>query len=96
MSTKLNELTVTEFVELLENTKTRKPKSPYLTYEELSDYLQISKTKLERLKRSGRIPYNQVDGIIRFNRNLIDLWLSTDGNKTSFTARDKKKLEVLC
>ena len=95
MSTKLNELTVTEFTELLEKTQIGKD-NPYLTYEQLSDYLQISKTKLERLKRAGRIPYNQIDGIIRFNRNLIDLWLSTDGNKTSFTARDKKKLEVLC
>lgn len=94
MSTKLNELTVTEFVKLLEKTQIGKG-NPYLTYEQLSEYLQISKTKLERLKRSGRIPYNQVDGIIRFNRNLIDLWLSTDGNKTSFTSRDKKKLEVL-
>ena len=95
MSTKLNELTVIEFIKLLEKTLAGKNKSLYLTYEQLSDYLQISKTKLERLKRAGRIPYNQVDGIIRFNRNLIDLWLATDGTKTTFTSRDKKKLEVL-
>lgn len=82
-----------EIKSILENLQHRYKK--WLSVKELSKYLGLSKSKIRKLKSEERIPYQQIDGIIRFNTNMIDLWMAYSGSKLSFTKRDKSKLEIL-
>ena len=67
----------------------------WLSVKELSDYIGLSPSKIRQLVKEDRIPYNRIDGSYRFNTNKIDLWLQSNASKTSFTKRDRAKLEIL-
>jgi excisionase family DNA binding protein len=57
-------------------------------------FLQISESKLRRLIADGKVPYRKIDGsMIRLSKKELLLWYGT--GKTSFTKRDKSKLEIL-
>jgi len=93
---KITEMSKDELKQMIEDTvMNTQPERIFLTYDELAEYLQTSKSKLEKLKSEERIPYCQVDGMVRFNKNQIDLWLASSGSKLTFSKRDKAKLEVL-
>lgn len=49
-----------------------------MTIEDLSEYLQIPKTKVRHLmNQSNGIPYHDNHGFLRFNRKEIDQWMMT-------------------
>jgi len=47
-----------------------------MTIDDLAAYLQISKSSLYKLVQSGRIPGRKIGRHWRFQKQLIDTWLS--------------------
>jgi len=50
-----------------------------MTIDELSEYLQVSKSTLYKLAQEGRLPGQKVGKHWRFHREAIDKWLSNEG-----------------
>jgi len=46
-----------------------------LTLPELADYLQVSKSKLYRMTKKGKIPASRIGGSWRFKKSRIDRWI---------------------
>lgn len=94
----VNDITIEQLAQIIKKTiqqeltkQKDKPEQTYFTYDELSDYLSMSKAKIEKLKREGKIPFIQIEGNIRFHKKQIDLWALHSGHKQSFTKRDIEK-----
>lgn len=87
----LNELQ--EIKEQLNELKdSRTPENPIMDVKTAAEFLNISESKLRRLIAKGAIPYRKIDGsMIRLSRKELLLWYAT--GKTSFTKRDRKKIE---
>lgn len=47
----------------------------YMTIDELSCYLSISKSNLYRMKREGNLPFVKVGNSLRFERSAIKRWI---------------------
>ena len=50
-----------------------------LTYQELSEYLAVSKRYLQKLVQRKEIPVVKLGRSVRFNLNAIDKWLNKKG-----------------
>ena len=51
-------------------------------YKQAAEYLNISVSKLKKLRASGEIiPYNPSPGIVRFNKQICDNWVERGGSK---------------
>ncbi len=50
-----------------------------LDIDEVSQYLNLSKSTIYKLAQEGRIPCQKVGRHWRFNRNYIDQWIATQG-----------------
>ena len=59
-----------------------------LTLDELSKYLQVSKSTLYKLVQAGRVPGTKIGKHWRFRKATIDLWI--DGNQQESTKIKKK------
>lgn len=51
-----------------------------LDIDEVSQYLNLSKSTIYKLAQEGRIPCQKVGRHWRFNRNFIDQWIATQGD----------------
>ncbi len=47
----------------------------WLTIEQISDYLQVSKEKIYKLCQQGRMPASKVGGQWRFDLKEVDAWV---------------------
>ena len=47
----------------------------YLTLDELTAYIKISRAKLYRLSQDGKIPASKIGRQWRFNQDEIDRWM---------------------
>ena len=69
----------------------------WMTIDDLSDYLQITQTKIHNLIKKERIPFHDKLGSPRFFKTDIDNWMRTPmsidkldkGQEVSFNYRDK-------
>ena len=59
-----------------------------LTLDELSKYLQVSKSTLYKLVQAGRVPGTKIGKHWRFRKATIGLWI--DGNQQETTKQNKK------
>ena len=59
-----------------------------LTLDELSEYVQVSKSTLYKLVQAGRVPGTKIGKHWRFRKATIDLWI--DGNQQESTKLNKK------
>jgi len=50
--------------------------SPFMTLEELSEYLRISKRTIYRLLRRGTIRFHRIGSEVRFKKSEIDQWIT--------------------
>ena len=67
----------------------------YFTYQEVAHYTGLSKRKIAELKKNKLIPYQTIQGPVRFNKTLIDLWMLNNGGKTTFTSKEITRLKSL-
>ncbi len=51
------------------------PTPAVMTIDDLSEYLQVSKSSLYKLVQSGKVPGQKVGKHWRFHRDSIDSWL---------------------
>jgi excisionase family DNA binding protein len=49
--------------------------SKWLTIEQISEYLQVSKEKVYKLCQSGRMPASKIVGQWRFDLTEVDAWV---------------------
>ena len=47
----------------------------WLTINDLSEYLNMGRTKLYQLAQEGKIPVSKIGGQWRFDREEIDAWM---------------------
>ena len=59
-----------------------------LTLDELSEYVQVSKSTLYKLVQAGRVPGTKIGKHWRFRKATIDLWI--DGNQQERTKLNKE------
>ncbi len=59
-----------------------------LTLDELSEYLQVSKSTLYKLVQAGKVPGTKIGKHWRFRKVTIDLWI--DGNQQESTKLNKE------
>jgi excisionase family DNA binding protein len=64
------------------------PQDKWLTIEELSGYLKMSRSKLYQMAQKGELPGSKIGTQWRFDRNRIDEWMETRSNAA--TARNQK------
>jgi excisionase family DNA binding protein len=64
------------------------PQDKWLTIEELSGYLKMSRSKLYQMAQKGELPGSKIGTQWRFDRNRIDEWMETRSNAA--TARSQK------
>jgi len=48
----------------------------WLTIEDLSAYLKMSRTKLYQMAQQGELPASKIGTLWRFNREKIDEWMN--------------------
>jgi len=53
------------------------PQDKWLTIEELSGYLKISRSKLYQLAQKGELPGSKIGTQWRFDRDEIDDWMKS-------------------
>lgn len=51
------------------------PQDKWLTIEELSGYLKISRSKLYQMAQKGELPGSKIGTQWRFDRDRIDKWM---------------------
>lgn len=58
----------------------------WLTIEELSEHLKISKETIYKMAKTKKIPSSKIGNQWRFNKEIVDQWLvsQTDSRTTSF------------
>jgi excisionase family DNA binding protein len=56
------------------------PQDKWLTIEELSGYLKMSRSKLYQMAQKGELPGSKIGTQWRFDRNRIDEWMETRSN----------------
>ncbi|MCG9075520.1 helix-turn-helix domain-containing protein [Laribacter hongkongensis] len=61
------------------------PQNKWLTIEDLSSYLKMSRTKLYQMAQKGELPGSKIGTQWRFDRDEIDDWV-----KSKRPAADKK------
>lgn len=61
------------------------PQDKWLTIEDLSSYLKMSRTKLYQMAQKGELPGSKIGTQWRFDRDEIDAWV-----KSKRPAADKK------
>lgn len=64
------------------------PQDKWLTIEDLSSYLKMSRTKLYQMAQKGELPGSKIGTQWRFDRDEIDDWV-----KSKRPAADKKSTE---
>jgi len=63
------------------------PKDKWLTIEELSGYLKMSRSKLYQMAQKGELPGSKIGTQWRFDRGRIDEWMDTLSNATAAGSR---------
>ena len=63
-----------------------------LTLPELADYLRMSKEKLYRMAKHGKIPASKLGGSWRFKKTRVDSWV--DQMENTNIKKRKKALHV--
>ncbi len=69
--------------------------SEIMTIEELAVYLKISKSSMYKLCQEGKIPGNKVGRHWRFQREVIDRWLSEHSVKSDQSSVSMKDLRTI-
>lgn len=59
----------------------------WLTVEELSGYLKMSRSKLYQMAQKGELPGSKIGTQWRFDRNRIDEWMETRSNAAMAVSR---------
>ncbi|HMM37282.1 MAG TPA: helix-turn-helix domain-containing protein [Desulfovibrio sp.] len=59
----------------------------WLTIEELSSYLKMSRSKLYQMAQKGELPGSKIRTQWRFDRNRIDEWMETYSNAAIIESR---------
>lgn len=80
-------------IDEIHDLKERITQKNWMDSKELEEYLGISKRTIQRYVSNNKIPYSKTQGILRFNRRQIDLWLLHNGDKISFTQREIKRFK---
>jgi excisionase family DNA binding protein len=62
----------------------------WMTFKDLSHYLQISENKIRFFIKHKQIPFHDKHGILRFSREEIDEWMKTPATKRIGEVEDKK------
>lgn len=62
------------------------PQDKWLTIEELSGYLKMSRSKLYQMAQKGELPGSKIGTQWRFDRDRIDAWMNE-----KMSAPSKKK-----
>ena len=70
----------------------------WLTIEELSEHLKISKETIYKMAKAKRIPSSKIGNQWRFNKEIIDEWLvnqtdSPTGDIEQATGRDFEEIK---
>ena len=86
-----NHLDLSTIIDEIHDLKEQLTPKTWMTSRELEEYLGISKRTIQRYVSENKIPFSKTEGILRFNRRQIDLWLLHNGEKLSFTKRDIKR-----
>ena len=63
------------------------PQDKWLTIEELSGYLKMSRSKLYQMAQKGELPGSKIGTQWRFDRNRIDEWMDTRSNAATVRSR---------
>ena len=63
------------------------PQDRWLTIEELSGYLKLSRSKLYQMAQKGELPGSKIGTQWRFDRNRIDEWMDTRSNAATVRSR---------
>ncbi len=63
------------------------PQGKWLTIEELSGYLKMSRSKLYQMAQKGKLPGSKIGTQWRFDRDRIDEWMETLSNATAGGSR---------
>lgn len=58
-------------------------KDKWLTVDELSAYIKISRTKIYSMAQKGEIPASKIGNQWRFDINKIDEWMGAHSNISS-------------
>ncbi|MDD4836440.1 MAG: DNA-binding protein [Synergistales bacterium] len=69
--------------------------SEIMTIEELATYLKISKSSMYKLCQEGRIPGNKVGRHWRFQREVIDRWMSDNSVRSNLGSISMKDLRAI-
>lgn len=91
----INEV-VEKVVQELKKDLNRDPEYPrWMNVGQLAAYLGISERKIRALIAEETVPFSKIDGIIRFNRHKIDLWVEFNGRRKQFSKKDLNKLKII-
>ena len=52
------------------------PQNKWMTIEDLSSYLKMSRTKLYQMAQKGELPGSKIGTQWRFDRDRIDAWMN--------------------
>ncbi|MBN2280820.1 MAG: excisionase family DNA-binding protein [Candidatus Marinimicrobia bacterium] len=82
MQIELNQNILDKILELLtvalSNTPNKNAYDQIMNYDQLAEYLNISKRKLVELKNNNKIPFKEIDGSVRFSKQAIDEWMECE------------------
>jgi excisionase family DNA binding protein len=63
------------------------PQNKWLTIEDLSSYLKMSRTKLYQMAQKGELPGSKIGTQWRFDRDRIDEWMESLSNAAAGGSR---------
>ncbi len=52
----------------------------WMTMEEIAEYLKVSKETIYKMAQKGQIPGSKLGSQWRFNKQIVDAWLTTRSN----------------
>ena len=61
----------------------------WLSVKDLSKYISISESKIREMISKNTIPFQKIDGTIRFSRKKIDIWILTGNLNPTKSQRDR-------
>lgn len=64
---------------------------PYMTAEQIADYLQVGVKKIRKWTSEGRIPHSELGSIVRFKKDEIDSAIKERSLKTKNPESGKRK-----
>lgn len=54
---------------------------PFLTSDEVANYLRLKRVSVQAMAREGRIPAHRIGRIYRFSKSEIDTWVAEQKQK---------------